>query len=137
MCRELHPKALPCRKVLSDYARLDTDAAGGLGCHLYGFFRVSVTPSNTLEEMPRLERFTVCGLLWPVSSIFFHSAAAARVQVSQLPQPGVIKVVLIFGTLGSPFYLSLIKVGSSLWSLSFMWEWEIASGIGRACMTED
>lgn len=59
--------------VLSDSTRYDTDASMGLSCCHSEIFRVTVTPSNTLEEMPRLERFTVSCLPWPVSSFPLYS----------------------------------------------------------------
>lgn len=103
----------------------DTDASRGWSyCH-YGLFRVTVTPSSTLEEMPRprdLQSVACLGLSLP-----FHSTATAGVLASQLPQPGVINVVLIFQTPASPFYLNLIKVASCLWPASLMSECELAT----------
>lgn len=61
------------------------------------------TPWKRCQELRDLQSVACLGLSLP-----FHSTAGVR--VSLLPLPVVINVVLIFQTLGSPFYLNLIKV---------------------------
>lgn len=58
----------------------DTDASRGWSCHHYELFRVTVTPSSTLEGMPRLrdlQSATRLGL-----TLQFNSAATVSVQAS-------------------------------------------------------
>lgn len=100
-----------------EWLRPDTDACRGWSCHHYELFRVTVTPSSTLEEMPRLRDLQSAA--WLGLSPDFCSATTARVQTSQLPPPGVINVVLILQTPASPFYLNLFKVASCLWPAKF------------------
>lgn len=104
-----HAEALTCSRVpccwvtelamtlmLAGAWAAATVSSSGLLWHL-------PTPWKRCQELRDLQSVACLGLSLP-----FHSTAGVR--VSLLPLPVVINVLLIFQTLGSPFYLNLIKV---------------------------